>query len=446
MKVISSYKVKMLHYNHIFDGTVSAYQKAVSFFLHVCDQEWADIEPLKLKERNNYMERLAIRTKRNPEPKYDFNQCCYKMPSYLRRAAIQKALGDYSSFGSNHKNWVENGRKGKEPRLTYHRNTMPVLYKPHMFLRTDRLTARIKVLHRNDWVWLEVFLREQDIRYMEKHCKLDKMQSPKLKKQGKCWYLVFPFERNVTFMDVPIEERLICAVDLGLNKNAVCSIMQSDGTVVARKFIDFPTEKDHLYKALGRQKKAQQHGNRKTPVLWKHVNDINREISRKTAKAILEFAVLYNVDVIVLEHLDSNGKKRGRKKQRLALWRKQEIQRIVEHNAHKNGMRISRICAWNTSRLAFDGSGRVERGSYVQNDETKYNYSICVFPNGKTYHCDLNASYNIGARYFIREMLKSESVMTRLPAGANAFLYGTGTTHTLSTLIRLHADLSTSCA
>ena len=117
--------------------------------------------------------------------------------------------------------------------------------------------------------------------------------------------------------------------------------MQSNGTVVARKFINFPTEKDHLYKALGRQKKAQQQGNRKTPVLWKHVNDINTEISRKTAGAILEFAVLYHADVIVFEHLDSNGKKRGRKKQRMALWRKQKIQRMVEHNAHKNGMRIS---------------------------------------------------------------------------------------------------------
>ena len=104
---------------------------------------------------------------------------------------------------SNHKNWVQNGRKGKEPTLTYHRNTMPVLYKPHMFLRTDRLTARIKVLHQKDWVWLEVVLREQDIRYIEKHCKLDNMQSPKLKRQGKCWYLAFPFERNVIFTDVP---------------------------------------------------------------------------------------------------------------------------------------------------------------------------------------------------------------------------------------------------
>ena len=65
MNVISSYKVKILHYNHIFDETVSYYQKAVDFFLHAYEQELTDIETLKLKERNHYMERLFIRTKRN---------------------------------------------------------------------------------------------------------------------------------------------------------------------------------------------------------------------------------------------------------------------------------------------------------------------------------------------------------------------------------------------
>ena len=107
----------------------------------------------------------------------------------------------------------------------------------------------------------------------------------------------------------------------------------------------------------------------------------------------------------------------------------------------KYRIRISRICAWNTSKLAFDGSGKVERGTYVQNGVEKYNYSICTFPNGKQYHCDLNASYNIGARYFIRELLKSDSVMRRLPSQTKDSDYGTGTTRTLSTLIRLNADL-----
>ena len=61
-------------------------------------------------------------------------------------------------------------------------------------------------------------------------------------------------------------------------------------------------------------------------------------------------------------------------------------------------MRVSRICAWNTSRLAYDGSGAVTRDWE--------NYSLCTFQTGKRYNCDLSASYNIGARYFIRELLK----------------------------------------
>ena len=262
-----------------------------------------------------------------------------------------------------------------------------------------------------------------------------------IKKQGKCWYLVFPFEDKVEFQKVDIQDQIICAVDLGLNNNATCSIMQSDGTVVGRKFVNLAIEKDHLYKALNRVKKAQQNGARRCPTLWKHVNDLNTDISRKTAKEIVDFAVLYNVDVIVFEYLDTQGKKKGKEKQKLALWRKQEIQKLVEHKAHILGIRISHICAWNTSRLAFDGSGKVERGTYIQNGVEKYNYSICTFPNGKQYHCDLNASYNIGARYFIRELLKSDSVMRRLPSQTKDSDYGTGTTRTLSTLIRLNADL-----
>ncbi|MEJ8775524.1 hypothetical protein [Blautia sp. HCN-1074] len=68
------------------------------------------------------------------------------------------------------------------------------------------------------------------------------------------------------------------------------------------------------------------------------------------------------------------------------------------HTTNRKGMRISRICAWNTSRLAYDGSGIVLRDWR--------NHSLCAFQTGKRYNCDLSASYNIGARYFIRELLK----------------------------------------
>lgn len=440
MNIFSSYKVKIKHYNHIFEQTVEIYRNAVSFFIDVCDKEWDVLEPLKNLEKCRKVEELTLQTKKNQNPKYDFNEKFYKMPSYLRRSAINTATGCYSSYYSNLNNWEENS-VGNRPKLQIARNVMPTLYKDNMYIRTDDNTARIKIFHKNDWVWLDIELNNQDVKYIQNHCKFKKEYVPTLKKQGKCWYLVFPFEDKVEFQKVDIQDQMICAVDLGLNNNATCSIMQSDGTVVGRKFVNLVTEKDHLDKALNRVKKAQQNGARRYPTLWKHVNDLNTDISRKTAKEIVDFAVLYNADVIVFEHLDTQGKKKGKGKQKLALWRKQEIQKLVEHKAHILGIRISHICAWNTSRLAFDGSGKVERGTYIQNGVEKYNYSICTFPNGKQYHCDLNASYNIGARYFIRELLKSDSVMRRLPSQTKDSDYGTGTTRTLSTLIRLNADL-----
>lgn len=440
MNIFSSYKVKIKHYNHIFEQTVKIYRNAVSFFIDVCDKEWDVLEPLKNLERCRKIEELTLYTKKNQNPKYNFNERFYKMPSYLRRSSINTATGCYSSYYSNLKNWKANPI-GNKPKLQLDRNVMPTLYKDNMYIRTDDNTARIKIFHKNDWVWLDVELNNQDVKYIQNHCTFKKEYVPTLKKQGKCWYLVFPFEDKVKFQKVDIEDQIICAVDLGLNNNATCSIMQSDGTVVGRKFVNLATEKDHLDKALNRVKKAQQNGARKCPNLWKHVNDLNTDISRKTAKEIVDFAVLYNADVIVFEHLDTQGKKKGRGKQKLALWRKQEMQKLVEHKVHILGIRISHICAWNTSKLAFDGSGKVERGTYIQNRVEKYNYSICTFPNGKQYHCDLNASYNIGARYFIRELLKSDSVMRRLPSQTKDSDYGTGTTRTLSTLIRLNADL-----
>jgi IS605 OrfB family transposase len=122
------------------------------------------------------------------------------------------------------------------------------------------------------------------------------------------------------------------------------------------------------------------------------------ELSRKIAAEITKYALECQADVIVFEYLEMQGKISGKKKQKLHLWRKRDIQKLCEHQAHRNGIRVSRVSARNTSRLACDGSGVV-----VRNPE---NHSLCAFRTGKQYNCDLSASYNIGARYFIRELLK----------------------------------------
>ena len=122
------------------------------------------------------------------------------------------------------------------------------------------------------------------------------------------------------------------------------------------------------------------------------------ELARKVSGAITAYAWEQGAEVIVFEYLEMQGKKQGGKKQRLYMWRKRDIQKQCEHQAHRRGIRVSRVSARNTSRQAFDGSGKVAR-----NPE---NHSLCTFTTGKQYNCDLSAAYNIGARYFIRELLK----------------------------------------
>ena len=173
-----------------------------------------------------------------------------------------------------------------------------------------------------------------------------------------------------------------------------------------RKFIDFPSEKDRMYRVLGRIRRFQrEHGSAQAKSRWAYAKRLNIELGRKIAGAVTKYAKENHADIIVFEYLEIKGKISGKKKQKLHLWRKRDIQKRCEHQAHRNGMRISRICAWNTSRLAYDGTGTVARDPK--------NHSLCVFQTGKRYNCDLSASYNIGARYFIRELLKPLPVTER---------------------------------
>ena len=134
-------------------------------------------------------------------------------------------------------------------------------------------------------------------------------------------------------------------------------------------------------------------------------------------------------EVIVMEHLSITGKIKGSKAQKITLWRKREIQHRVEELAARSGIRVTYIFASRTSKYAFDGSGLVERD--------KNNYSMCTFATGKRYNCDLSASYNIGARFFIRVLLKTMPAKVRLQAEAKVPSARTRTTCTLSTLISL---------
>ena len=408
MQITSSYGVELRKQNIPIRQTLDIYRSAVSCLTEIYAQVWEELEGiLEAKKRFNEAEHLIHTTKKN-QARFDFDLRFPKMPSYLRRAAIQHALGGVSSYKTRMGSWKKTGWIEGKPRLVYGNHAMPVFYRDVMYREDEggKDAAYLKLYDGHDWKWFHVRLSHTDMEYLRKNWSRKKASAPTLERRHKKYFLRFSYTEDVILTKTPVKEQVIFSVDLGINTDAVCTIMRSDGTVLGRKFIDFPSEKDRMYRVLGRIKRFQrEHGSAQVKSRWAYVKRLNIELDRKIAGAVTKYAKENHADIIVFEYLETKGKISGRKKQKLHLWRKRDIQKRCEHQAHRNGMRISRICAWNTSRLAYDGTGTVIRDPG--------NHSLCVFQTGKRYNCDLSASYNIGARYFIRELLKSLPVTER---------------------------------
>ena len=306
----------------------------------------------------------------------------------------------------------EQGKLSGKPRLNAENHEMPVFYHKEMYRLGAGMDGKLigdsredwielKLYNGKDWVWYPVRLLHTDLQYLRRHWAGKKTESPVLEKRNRKYFLRFTFKEQVCFPEKKLSERKVCAVDLGINTHAVCSVMDREGTVLARKFIDYASEKDLLNRMAGRIRRAQRTPGRENQVRkrWKYAVRLNEVLSGKISAAICRFAEEQGCDTVVFEHLDMQGRIRGSRKQKLHLWRKRDIQKRCEHMAHRKGIRCSHVNAWGTSAYAYDGSGKVERD--------KDNYSMCTFSSGKRYHCDLSASYNIGARYWLREIIKS---------------------------------------
>ena len=434
MKTTSSYAVELKHISKIFYPTIKIYQRAVSFCVSTFDREWSAISLVTdSKQRKGYAERLIHSTKSNQAKYPEFDKQFPKLPSYLRRSAINTALGHLQSYHSNLENWLNSKQTTKKPTLQVNLNKLPAFYKDGSYKGSpmDADRVRLKLFVNNDWIWVPFMLKHTDIEYIRKQSAGNKLSVPTLEKKHKKWFLRFSFDENVKLTS---KRDLVLAVDLGLNTDATCCVMNKEGTVLKRKFIDFKSDKDSLYHTLNKIKRVSRlHGVKNTAKLWRIAKFKNDELARHVASAILELALEYDVDVIVFEHLDIKGKKRGSKKQKLHMWKKNTIQQLVLHKAHIHGIRISRVCPYNTSKFAYDGSGYVLRG----NKANLPTYELCQFTNGKIYNCDLSASYNIAARYFIREIEKSSSEKKWSQAVANVKSLAKRTLNTYSTYLEL---------
>lgn len=390
--------------------TIAAYRRAVRMAATVALTHWPELGPLRAKERQMALEALFHATKHRPRVRYAvLGAALGKMPSYLRRAALSAALGAVSSFLSNWDNFLDGEVAGRPrepgdrgPRLGVSR-VFPSLYGGNMVLYGHGLrTVRIKLLGA-DGQWrfsAPLALKGRFKRVNPLAAKLD--TCPTLVLRGARASLVCPVEfrppaylTNKAFAE---GAHRVCAVDVGINTAATAAIVDTTGTVIARRFFTCGRHNDRrdALAATIADKQALSgqllKGTRHAVALHRRIAGLSRDAARRLASDVTAFAAAHGARAFVIEDLKGwrpKGPCRAQRK-RFHRFQHRALVKALAHKAQELGARLLEVYARGTSRWAYDGSGKVARA--------KDNAQLARFASGKQYNADLNGALNIAAR------------------------------------------------
>ena len=171
MQTVSSYGVEIRKQNIPIRQTLEIYRQAVSYLTEIYEQVWAELKMIpEAKKRFNAAEHLIHTTKKN-HAHFDFDIRFPKMPSYLRRAAIQHALGSVSSYESRMEQWEAAGELSGKPNFTCENHAMPVFYRDVMYREgtEGKDEAYLKLYDGHDWRWFRVCLSHTDMEYLRRN-------------------------------------------------------------------------------------------------------------------------------------------------------------------------------------------------------------------------------------------------------------------------------------
>jgi IS605 OrfB family transposase len=391
--------------------TIEAYRRAVRALCGVLMVHWPDIA--SLSNKCLAVESLFHPTAKRPEVRYPvLDRMLGKMPSYLRRAAIEHAVGAVSSFLSNWRNFIDGQIGGKEralgarsPRLGLS-NVFPSLYGGNMVLYGQGLrTVQIKLLGA-DGQWrfsAPVAFKGRFKRVLPLANKLD--LCPSLIQRGARVSLACPVEvlapkyiTNKAFAAADPGDARVCSVDVGINTAATAAIVDSTGTVIARTFLTCGRHNDRrdALADIIADKRSQSgcvaRGERHSSALHRRIAGLSLDAARGVASKLAAFAAQHGARVFVIEDLKGWRPKGPSKAMRKRFHRFQHraLVKALTHQAQELGARVLEVYARGTSRWAYDGSGKVVR--------SKSNAQLATFATGKRYNADLNGALTSAAR------------------------------------------------
>lgn len=394
----------------LFAETVKVYRRLCRHLVGIIFTHWSELGSLSSQQVVPAVERLVHSTSHYPDVKYPIDRTFHKFPSYYRRAAIAFAVGQVSSFVTRYQEWqsgTRNRRDAKPPVLNADAGCYPVLYKGQCYKLHGYDRVEIKVFTGSDWIWTTV-----QISGLRDRHKVDsnKLLSPSLIFSERSCHLSVPFECHPQKRQ---PDNNVVSVDLGINTSATVSVVTFDGTVIHREFIHPGRDIDRRDKRLKavsvRAGKTMTKGGKLHKGFcsntYRKCRHINQNIAHHVSKRIVDIAKQFNAQAIVFENLKgwkaTGGRKGSTLRQRFHGWLKAMIRTFTEMKWQEVGGKTVDVIAAYTSKLAYDGSGVVQRNSK--------NYALAKFASGKQYSADLNGSQNIAARGILQLVRRKDN-------------------------------------
>lgn len=149
MRLTSSYNMKLTGDLKALETSIGIYRQALSYLIPIIDNGWDTVSSCNTsKHKINMIEKWIHSTKVN-QARFDFDEQFPKLPSYLRRSAISKALGIVSSYRSNLENWKEDP-KGQAPKLSLTHYAYPAYYDTARTREADdrRRKTHLRMVHK----------------------------------------------------------------------------------------------------------------------------------------------------------------------------------------------------------------------------------------------------------------------------------------------------------
>ncbi len=410
--VTKSKRCKLLRNGFDLLETKKVYNDVVLwFFLVINEDPQGVVIPVSKDGGWRYYERKIL----GDEPEYEFPWD--RFPSPLRRSAIRKAIGAWTSWHSSFVKWKNRPKRQKHHRPPKHPSSFN--FSPSFDVgaskNDDGYSICLKILVKGQWKWIKFSYQAPPV--SDEWVK----GSPSVICKRKGAYITFPLEKYIPATGgakklMAADYYRVCGVDMDLNRHiAILSILEIDakGQVceIARHFIN---QTDHI-KRRKRDLGLIATRMRSTGIVhkgfcstrWQKISRREVSVARYFARRLVNFAHHYGACLIAFEHLGNlkpiKGKYSRLSNQKRAYWLKSKLFEQVRNIAYNDyGLLTLRVNPKDTSRQDPWGNllwrGNDFPTSLLEYLDYQQGANYVATTGGYKAHSGLNAARNIGLK------------------------------------------------